>query len=105
MLRYGFKQSQADHTLFVKHSLHGQMTTLIVYVDDIVLTGDDVEEVPRLKEYLANEFEIKDIGSLKYFLGIEVIQSKDGIFICQRKFLLDLLKETGMLGSKVTIHH
>ncbi|CAL5358524.1 unnamed protein product [Camellia sinensis] len=100
MLRYGFKQSQADHTLFVKHSSHGKTTALIVYVDDIVLTGDDVEEVPRLKEYLANEFEIKDLGKLKYFLGIEVARSKDGIFICQRKYVLDLLKETGMLGSK-----
>ncbi|CAL5321498.1 unnamed protein product [Camellia sinensis] len=100
MLQYGFKQSQADHTLFVKHFLHGKTTTLIVYVDDIVFTGDDVEEVPRLKEYLANEFEIKDLGSLKYFLGIEVALSKVGIFICQRKYVLDLQKETGMLGSK-----
>ncbi|XP_028105641.1 uncharacterized protein LOC114304706 [Camellia sinensis] len=92
--------SQADLTLFVKHSSHGKTIALIVYVDDIVLIGDDVEEVPRLKEYLANEFEIKDLGSLKYFLGIEVARSKEGIFICQRKYMLDLLKETGMLGSK-----
>ncbi|XP_028127083.1 uncharacterized protein LOC114323622 [Camellia sinensis] len=99
MLQYGFKQSQADHTLFLKHS-HGKTTALIVYVDDIVLIGDNVEEVPRLKEYLANEFEIKDLGSLKYFLGIEVAQSKDGIFICQKKYVLDLLKEIGLLGSK-----
>lgn len=86
--------------MFVKHSSHGKTTTLIVYVDDIVLTGNDVEEIPQLKEYLAKEFEIKDLGSLKYFLGIEVVRSKDGIFICQRKYVLDLLKETGLLGGR-----
>lgn len=100
MLTYGFKQSQADHTLFVKHSSHGKTTSLIVYVDDIVLTGDNVEEIPRLKEQLAKEFEIKDLGYLKYFLGIEVARSKDGIFICQRKYVLDLLKEIRMLGGR-----
>ncbi|KAF5950988.1 hypothetical protein HYC85_012981 [Camellia sinensis] len=100
MVKYGFKQSQADHTLFVKHFSHGKTTALIVYMDDIVLTRDDVEEIPLLKKYLASEFEIKDLENLKYFLGIEVARSKDGIFICQKKYVLDLLKETGMLGSK-----
>ena len=100
MLKYGFKQSQADHTLFVKHFSHGKTTTLIVYVDNIGLTGNDVEEIPRLKEYLAKEFEIKNLGRLKYFLGIEVARSKDGIFICQRKYVLDLLKETRLFGGR-----
>ncbi|XP_028078310.1 uncharacterized protein LOC114280179 [Camellia sinensis] len=99
MLKYGFKQSQADHTLFVKHSSHGKTTAFIVYIDDIVLIGDNVEEISCLKEYLAKEFEIKDLGYLKYFLGIEVARSKDVIFICQRKYVLDLLKETGMLAE------
>ena len=75
MCRYGFRQSQADHTLFVKHSLQGKITALIVYVDDIVLTGDDLEEMQRLMEYMAKEFEIKDLGELKYLLGIEVARS------------------------------
>ncbi|XP_028110199.1 uncharacterized protein LOC114308733 isoform X2 [Camellia sinensis] len=101
MLKYGFKQSQTDHTLFVKHSLRGKTIALIVYVDDIVLTGDDSEEIPLLKKYLASEFEIKDLGSLKYCLRIEVAHSKDVIFISQKKYVLDLLKETGMLGCKV----
>lgn len=100
MLKYGFKQSQGDHTLFIRHSSHGKLTALIVYVDDIVLTGDDVEEMQLLKGYLAKEFEIKDLGNLKYFLGIEVARSSQGIFISQRKYVLDLLTETGMLGSK-----
>ena len=85
---------------FVKHSAGGKVTALIVYVDDIVLTGNDLEEMKLLKNYLAQEFEIKDLGNLIYFLGIEVARSKDGIFIYQRKYILDLSSEMGMLGSK-----
>ena len=101
MLRYGFKQSQGDHTLFTKHSSSGKVIALIVFVDDIVLTGDDLDEMGRLKHYLAKEFEIKDLRNLKYFLGIEVVRSNDGIFVSQRLYVLDLLKETRMLGCKV----
>ena len=100
MLKYGFKQSQGDHTLFIKHSTQGKVTALVVYVDDIVLTGDDMGDIHELKTYMAKEFEIKDLGNLKFFLGIEVARSNQGIFISQRKYVLDLLQETGMLGSK-----
>ena len=61
-----------------------------MYVDDIALTGNDLEEMNRLREYLAKEFEIKDLGTLKHFLGIEPARSKHGIFISQRKYVLDL---------------
>ena len=100
MLRYRFKQSQGGHTFFTKHSSSGKVMILIVYVDDIVLTGDDLEEIGKLKCNMAKEFEIKDLGNLKYFLAIEVVRSNDGIFISQRQYVLDLLKEIGMLGSK-----
>ena len=56
---------------------------MIVYVDDIILTGDDIEEMSRLKNALAKEFEIKDLGQLRYFLGMEVARSKKGIVISQ----------------------
>ena len=69
MIRYGFKQSQRDHTLFIKHSSQGTVIALIVYVDDIVLTGNDFEEITCLKSFLAKEFQIKELGSLKYFFG------------------------------------
>uniref|UniRef100_A0A2N9EE05 Reverse transcriptase Ty1/copia-type domain-containing protein n=1 Tax=Fagus sylvatica TaxID=28930 RepID=A0A2N9EE05_FAGSY len=68
--------------------------------DDIILTGDDSAELKKLKERLADEFEIKDLGALKYFLGMEFAKSKEGIFVNQRKYVLDLLGETGMLGCK-----
>ncbi|RVW85258.1 Retrovirus-related Pol polyprotein from transposon RE1 [Vitis vinifera] len=97
---YGYTQSQADHTMFYKHSNEGKVVILIVYVDDIVLTGDDCNELEKLKGKLAEEFEIKDLGALKYFLGMEFARSKEGIFVNQRKYVLDLLDETGMLGCK-----
>ena len=57
----GYQQEQSNHTMFFKQS-DGRMTILIVYVDDIILTGDDTGEVERLKKVLATEFEVKDLG-------------------------------------------
>ncbi|CAL5338710.1 unnamed protein product [Camellia sinensis] len=95
----GYCQGQSDHTMFFKHK-NGKKTILIVYVDDIILTGDDIEEMRKLKTVLATEFEVKDLGQMRYFLGMEVARSKKGISVSQRKYTLDLLTETGMLGCK-----
>ncbi|RVW15630.1 Copia protein [Vitis vinifera] len=67
-----------------------------MYIDDIILTRDYEEEISKRKDFLAKEFEIKDLVNLKYFLGMEVAQSRKGIFVSQRKYVPDLLKETGM---------
>ena len=69
---------------------------------DIILTGDYEEEIRTIKSFLAAEFEIKDLGNLKYFLGMEIAKSRKGISVSQRKYVLDLLKEIGMLGRKPT---
>ncbi|KAK2993136.1 hypothetical protein RJ640_006823 [Escallonia rubra] len=92
-----------DHTMFTRHSTDGKIAILIVYVDDIILTGDDTAEMKRLKQCLASEFEIKDLGSLKFFLGMEIARSKKGIAVSQRKYVLDLLKETGMSGCRPVV--
>ena len=99
MRKYGFQQSNSNHTLFLKHRV-GKITALIVYVDDMIITGDDVEEISRLQEQLSTEFEMKNLGGLKYFLGIEVARSRQGIFLSQRKYILDLLAEVGLLECK-----
>ena len=96
----GYTQCQADHTLFVKHSTSDKITVLIVYVDDIVLTGNCKEEMAHLKHLHSREFEIKDMEHLKYFLGMEVARSSRGISVSQRMNTLDLLRETGMSGCK-----
>jgi len=64
MQRFGYNQSHADHPLFIKHFIQGKVTTVIVYVDDIVLNDNDNEEIQRLKKYLVKKFETKDLGSL-----------------------------------------
>ncbi|KAM1763339.1 hypothetical protein ACFX11_002688 [Malus domestica] len=99
MKAFGYRQSNWDHTLFVKRQ-NGRVTVFIVYVDDMVVTGNDPVEQAALKNYLSTEFEMKDLGSLKYFLGIEVSRCKFGIFLSQRKYVLDLLEETGMTVCK-----
>ncbi|RVW56514.1 Retrovirus-related Pol polyprotein from transposon TNT 1-94 [Vitis vinifera] len=81
VLKLGYKQGQADHTLFVKKSRAGKLAILIVYVDDIILSGNDMGELQNLKKYLSEEFEVKDLGNLKYFLGMEVARSRKGIVV------------------------
>lgn len=98
----GFTQCQSDHTMFIKHSLEGKVTLFIVYVDDIVITGDDHDQIEHLKNFLAREFEVKDLGQLKYFLGMKITRTKNGIYVSQRKYTLDLLQEIGMLGCKAS---
>ena len=99
MRRFGYRQSNADHTLFLK-TCEKKIKCLIIYVDDMIITGDDLEEIAKLKHKLFEEFEMKDLENLKYFLGIEVLRSKLGIFINQKKCILNLLTSTRMIDCK-----
>ena len=71
-----------------------------MYVDDMVITRNDPNCVAVLKSVLDAKFRIKDLGSLKYFLGLEIARSDKGISLNQRKFALEILKETGMMSCK-----
>ncbi|KAL1564578.1 Villin-4-like [Salvia divinorum] len=90
MKKYDYLQSNADHTLFIKKKGE-KITCLIIYVDDMIITRDDLEEIDELTKNLATEFEMKDLGHLKYFLGVEVLRSALGIFINQKKYISDHL--------------
>ena len=67
---------------------------------DIIITGDDKKGIDDLKRYLQNSFWTKDLGKLRYIMGIEVAWFKEGISLSQRKYVLDILEETSLLGSK-----
>ena len=60
-----------------------------MYVDNIILIGDDFEKLEKLNGFLAGEFEIKDLGQLRYLMGMEVAWSKKGILVSQRKYVID----------------
>ncbi|KAL4018605.1 hypothetical protein IC575_022205 [Cucumis melo] len=95
------QKSTYDHSVFYRRSNNG-IVLLIVYVDDIVITGNDASGISYLKTFLQGQLHTKDLGQLKYFLGIEVMRSKKCIYLSQRKYVLDLLSERGKLGAKLS---
>ncbi|GJV09779.1 ribonuclease H-like domain-containing protein [Tanacetum coccineum] len=99
LIENGFIQSKSDYSLYTK-SDKGVFLALLVYVDDIIITGNSVSEIEKFKVFLKSKFMIKDLGKLKYFLGIEVVDTDKGICLNKRKYVLDLLSEYGMLACK-----
>jgi len=69
-------------------------------VDDILITGNDPIAISSLKQFIRNHFGINDLGDLKFFLGIKVSRSNKGIFISQRKYTLESIKDGRYLGVK-----
>ncbi|RVW66792.1 Retrovirus-related Pol polyprotein from transposon RE2 [Vitis vinifera] len=78
---FGMLRSTADHSVFYHHNSLGQCIYLVVYVDDIVITGSDQDGIQKLKQHLFTLFQTKDLGKLKYFLGIEIAQSSSGVVL------------------------
>ena len=99
LLDHGFIQSKSDYSVFTKIN-KGSILILLVYVDDILITSNNVETVNTFKVFLDAKFKFKDLGTLKYFLGLEVARTEKGISLCQRKFVLELLSDTGLLTCK-----
>jgi Reverse transcriptase (RNA-dependent DNA polymerase) len=80
--KLGYQQTNVDHTMFIQRK-DEKICILVVYVDDIVLIGNDSVEMKRLKASLVKEFEMKDLDELRYFLGIEVARSKKRVVLSQ----------------------
>ncbi|XP_071719288.1 uncharacterized protein [Rutidosis leptorrhynchoides] len=95
----GFVQSINDYSLYTK-TVDDIFLVILVYVDDIIITGNNENEIKKLKAYLSENFMIKDLGKLKYFLEIEVLDIENGVCMNQRKYCLELLQDFGMLGCK-----
>jgi len=72
----------------------------MVYVDDLIIFKNDHEAIVKFKSYLSECFHTKDLGALKHFLGVEVARNPEGKFLCQRKYVLDILSEAVLLRAK-----
>ncbi|KAJ0703042.1 putative RNA-directed DNA polymerase [Helianthus annuus] len=99
LLSVGFVQSCCDHSLYTL-SKDSVFVILLVYVDDIIITGNNNNEISQIKKLLSDSFKIKDLGILRYFLGLEIVYNDEGICLNQRKYCLELLSEFGYLGCK-----
>ena len=99
LIDFGFHQSLADYSLFI-HKQGSSYILAVVYVDDILLTGNNVSLIDTLKAALHSAFSIKDLGEAKYYLGLEVSRSSDGIMLSQKKFILDMLQSANLLDAK-----
>ena len=92
LIDYGFVKSYADYLLFI-YRKGDVFMALLIYVDDLVLTGNCSATCANFKEYLNSCFHITDLGPLKDFLGIEVTRNSQGLFLCQRKYTLEIIEE------------
>ncbi|GJY38142.1 ribonuclease H-like domain-containing protein [Tanacetum coccineum] len=95
----GYVQSKFDYSLYIKHT-DDVFVFLLVYVDDFIITGNNLEEIKKFKLFLKSKFMIKDLGVMKYFLGIEVLDNSNAICMTQRKYCLELIHEFGLLVAK-----
>ena len=97
---HGFSKSNSEPNLYIKVNNQGKVLIVCLYVDDLIFTGNFSIEL--FKSTMKKEFEMTDLGLMKYFLGIEVSQTDDGIFICQTKYKKDVLKRFNMLNCNPT---
>ncbi|GLT32318.1 hypothetical protein SLA2020_069930 [Shorea laevis] len=100
LLQQDFRRSKNEATLYVKGTNSGSQLIVSLYVDDLLLTGGNEHLLNNFKAEMMKEFEMLDLGEMKYFLGMEIEQYKNGIFISQRKYALDVLKKFGMEDCK-----
>ncbi|KAL0418446.1 UNVERIFIED_CONTAM: Retrovirus-related Pol polyprotein from transposon RE1 [Sesamum radiatum] len=96
---FDFKQSSHDHCLFTMRT-DSSFLALIVYVDDVLLTGDSLDSLSSVKHYLDDLFTIKDLGHAKFFLGLELARSTHGTFITQKKYLMDIVRDCHLEEAK-----
>ncbi|XP_019153846.1 PREDICTED: uncharacterized protein LOC109150391 [Ipomoea nil] len=95
----GFKQAVPDSSLFIRGK-NRSLVALLIYVDDIVIACESLEIIQDVKKQLSSAFLLKDLGPLRYFLGLEVARHKKGIAVCQRKYAVELLEDTGFTNAK-----
>ena len=100
IFRSGYTVSPYDSALFL-HCTDKGTILLLLYMDDMIITGDHLSGIQELKNFLSHQFEMKDLGHLSYFLGLEIAHSTDGLYITQAKYDSDLLSRVGLTDNKI----
>ncbi|CAL2265186.1 unnamed protein product [Prunus armeniaca] len=103
-MKEGFERCHYEHTLFTKTAKEGKILIVSLYVDDLIFTGNDESMFAEFKRSMMLEFDMTDLGKMRYFLGIEVMQRTDGIFISQKKYALEVLEKFGMNKSNLVLN-
>jgi hypothetical protein len=99
LAQFGFLSSSHDSALFIRRTDRG-VFLLLIYIDDMIITGDDASGISEVQHHLSQHFEMKDLGHLSYFLGLEVSQSSEGYYLSQAKYSSDLLSRAGITDNK-----
>ena len=92
--------SHYDFVLFLRRTDKG-IILLLLYVDDMIIIGDDLNGIQELKDFLNQQFEMKDLGHLSYFLGLEITHFIDGLYITQAKYASELLSRAGLTIARL----
>ena len=101
LLATGFSRCHSDNTVYTKR-VNGHLIILVLYVDDHIRTSSDPKLINHVKSSLKKKFDMTDLGYLHYFLGLHVLQSKEGISLSQSKYACDLLRHFHMDDCKPT---
>ncbi|XP_071909529.1 uncharacterized mitochondrial protein AtMg00810-like [Coffea arabica] len=100
-MNLGFEKSLSEFTLYIK-KVDGEILVISLYVDDLLVTGSSKELIDKFKKEMEDVFEMTDIGMMSFFLGMEIQQKQNEVFICQQKYAKEVLKKVNMEGCKST---
>jgi hypothetical protein len=96
-----FEKCHYEHTLFIKFNKEGKLLIVSLYVDDLIITRNYNNMCEEFKKLMMLEFDMSDLGKMRYFLGIEVLQNSEGIYVCQIKYAHEVLQRFGMDRSNL----
>lgn len=99
LISWGFQASKSDTSLFIQY-IGEDILLVLIYVDDILITGSHSKHIESVIQNLNSEFALKDLGEFNYFIGVEVIPTLEGLHLSQTKYIGDILRKANMLDSK-----
>ena len=100
-VKKGFQKCPNEQTLFIKRGTKDNILIVSIYVDDLIYAGNDKGMMIEFKQSMMQAFDMTDLGKMRFFPGIEVLQKPEGIFLCQRKYATDIWKKFAMSKSKL----